>query len=87
MSPEKKIEFFSTQQIMKAETELFRSLLILLMGKRLVSDTEIMLLAKFAKDRLATSPDVELAKGAIAYVDHLLRTLQPDAGAPPGPRQ
>lgn len=84
MAPERRIEHFSTQDVLRAETELFRCLLLLLMGKGLVSEPEIMLLAKFAKDRLESSADPEGGKRASAYVDMLLRSLQPDAGAPSG---
>lgn len=87
MNSKRQIESFSSHEIITAQAELIRCLLLLLMGKKLVSDSEVMVMAGFAKQRLQSSAHSELARGACAYVDHLLKSLEPDAGTPPQERQ
>jgi hypothetical protein len=87
MTPERRIENFSTQDVLRAEGELLRCLVVLLMEKRLISDSEVMLLAKFAKDRLEKCADPEGGKRASAYVDMFLRSIQPDDAEPTQGRQ
>ena len=59
-------------------------LLLLMLGKKIVSEKEVMVMTSFAKTRLESGPDPESGRQASAYIDMLLRTLQPDAGPPPG---
>lgn len=81
--PVKRTERFSPAEILVAETELIRCLLLLLMAKGLVSEAEIMVMADFAKKRLLSPQhDSQFGPGAARYLDHLLRTLQPDAPTP-----
>jgi hypothetical protein len=79
---ERRIERFTQEEVLTAETQLFRSLILLLLGKKIVNESEVMLMAEFAKKRLQTSFPAPLGPRASAYVDHLLRTLQPDAPTP-----
>lgn len=86
--PEHRTEIFEPMEVITAQTELLRCLVLLLMGKKMVSEKEIMLLATFAKKRLEShSHDPRYGKRASAYVDLFLRTLQPDAPTPPKDRQ
>lgn len=87
MNSKRQIESFSSHEIIAAQTELIRCLVLLLMGKKLVSESEVMLMAGFAKQRLQSFAHPELVKGACAYVDHLLGSLEPDVGTPPQERQ
>ena len=81
--PHPTVQKLSPVEILSTETELIRCLILLLIGKKLVSESEVMMMAKFAKERLLSMHEPTLGPGAARYVDHLLRTLQPDAPTPP----
>jgi hypothetical protein len=87
MNSKRQIESFSSHEIITAQAEIIRCLLLLLMGKNMVSESEVMLMAGFAKHRLQSFAHQELVKRACAYIDHLLKSLEPDAGMPPQERQ
>ena len=73
------IRHLTQQEVLTAQTEIMRCLIILLLGKGIISYPELQIALDFAKQRL-NSPmhDKRLAKGAVGYVDLLWATLQPD---------
>lgn len=83
MEPKPRGEGFWMQDILKANCELVRCLIILLMGKGLAAHEEIMLMASFAKERLENDPDTEMGRRASAYIDLMLRSLEPTASSGP----
>jgi hypothetical protein len=64
---------FTTTDVFKAQTELYRSLVLLLIGKKLISMQEAMLMGTYAKQCLLNA---NAGVGACAYVDMILRNLE-----------
>jgi hypothetical protein len=75
-------EGFSNQQIMTANIEVMRSLITLLIGKRILSDAEVLLMASFAKERCEKHYPQQIGIRASSFVDILLRALFPSSSNP-----
>ena len=66
---------FWMQDVLKANCELMRGLILLLIHNGIAAEEEIMLMASFAKKRLEADPDKEMGRRASAYVDLFLQSL------------
>jgi hypothetical protein len=79
---DKELPRFSTHQVVSAETETLRGLVMFLVGKKIMTEPELILTVSFAKERLENTSHypAEIGKRASAYVDVLLGGLLRNLG-------
>ena len=77
-----KPEGFSNQQILTANVEVLRFLITLLLGKRMVTEPELQLIASSAKQGCAHRYPPQIAGRAADFVDVLLGGLPYSSSKP-----
>jgi hypothetical protein len=78
MENEKPIEICTHQEATKVQAELFRGLITLLVGKGVLSVSEVMVTIKFTKQQIEkTALGPESAQRSLAYLDVLLPPFLP----------
>jgi hypothetical protein len=71
---------FTSQEIMQAQAQVIRCLIMLLRSKGLMSEKDVYAIKTFAKRVLERAPET---KRASAYVDLMIGSLQLDEEEPP----